>query len=672
VQCFFHDGAGFDGAPAAPPAFPLFNRAASLAHDREPLVRAATRALLLRVYAIDDAAVQAYVASEDGGGMAVAALASAVADGASALRARLGRDDAAGGGGAALENTARELEDGLAFACDVLHTRVGRGSGNGGGVGGDRAAADDSSAGRPPAVARLLSDALWTDAFVPAVLEPLAALAAGAGDLASATGSPPPPPHPTVALGARAALHVAQLALHAAPDPDIAGALAEALLLGRARPARAARARTGRRAPSPPRPSTPPAAIETLAAAGLLAALRSPDAGLASAAALTVAAAAAAGREADAALAGAGLLPPARKRQADLLGELTDGGGAAAPAWGAELAAALGRRALSPPAARAVGAVLVATCADGAPDAAVAAGVATFAASARISLAEAVGGPWADALPCLAAAEWPACRAVVTTPPRHLPTPLAVAAWRTPASDADAERAARASSDRPPAAAAPPSAPAALAAARAVQAAVLATQLEATLAGRGVAAEAPAGVAGAAPPAPPPDGAPARLAPSIAVPCTVAFARGQERRVLLALAGAPPAAVLADARAATPGAPPPRSAPILSSAPLLGAAASPDARHPRWLHVAVRPPAAGLARAVAAGGGGRALAAALVDGHWVLAFDDGESAAAAAAALAAAGEGARAAVAAGLQGLGVVEVGSAAAAAVANMTLFSP
>jgi len=505
VQCFFHDGAGFDGAPAAPPAFPLFNRAASLAHDREPLVRAATRALLLRVYAIDDAAVQAYVASEDGGGMAVAALASAVADGASALRARLGRDDAAGGGGAALENTARELEDGLAFACDVLHTRVGRGSGNGGGVGGDRAAADDSSAGRPPAVARLLSDALWTDAFVPAVLEPLAALAAGAGDLASATGSPPPPPHPTVALGARAALHVAQLALHAAPDPDIAGALAEALLLGRARPARAARARTGRRAPSPPRPSTPPAAIETLAAAGLLAALRSPDAGLASAAALTVAAAAAAGREADAALAGAGLLPPARKRQADLLGELTDGGGAAAPAWGAELAAALGRRALSPPAARAVGAVLVATCADGAPDAAVAAGVATFAASARISLAEAVGGPWADALPCLAAAEWPACRAVVTTPPRHLPTPLAVAAWRTPASDADAERAARASSDRPPAAAAPPSAPAALAAARAVQAAVLATQLEATLAGRGVAAEAPAGVAGAAAgPRPPP------------------------------------------------------------------------------------------------------------------------------------------------------------------------
>lgn len=564
MQCFFHDGAGFDGAPAAPPAFPLFNRAASLAHDREPLVRAATRALLLRVYAIDDAAVQAYVASEDGGGMAVAALASAVADGASALRARLGRDDAAGGGGAALENTARELEDGLAFACDVLHTQVGRGSGNGGGVGGNRAAANDSSAGRPPAVARLLADALWTDAFVPAVLEPLAALAAGAGDPASATGSPPPPPHPTVALGARAALHVAQLALHAAPDPDIAGALAEALLLGRARPARAARVRTRRRAPSPPRPSTPPAAIETLAAAGLLAALRSPDAGLASAAALAVAAAAAAGREADAALAGAGLLPPARKRQADLLGELTDGGGAAAPAWGAELAAALGRRTLSPPAARAVGAVLVATCADGALDAAVAAGVATFAASARLSLAEAVGGPWADALPCLAAAEWPACRAVVTTPPRHLPTPLAVAAWRTPASDADAERAARASPDRPPAAAAP------LRARRPGRRARGAGGRAGDPAG-GHAGGAGRGGRGAGgrrrrrAARPPPDGAPARLAPSIAVPCTVAFARGQERRVLLALAGAPPAAVLADARDATPGAPPP--APPLSSRP---------------------------------------------------------------------------------------------------------
>ena len=95
VQCFYHDGAGFpscsgssgSGAAAAPalpapsssgarsgagqgqrpereheaPSFPLLDAARSLLSHREPLVRAAARALTLQIYSIPDEGVQAFV-----------------------------------------------------------------------------------------------------------------------------------------------------------------------------------------------------------------------------------------------------------------------------------------------------------------------------------------------------------------------------------------------------------------------------------------------------------------------------------------------------------------------------------------------------------------------------------------------------------------------------------
>lgn len=55
---------------------------------------------------------------------------------------------------------------------------------------------------------------------------------------------------------------------------------------------------------------------------------------------------------------------------------------------------------------------------------------------------------------------------------------------------------------------------------------------------------------------------------------------------------ASPSIVLAEAG------PRPGGGKVLSVAPLLGAAASVDASHPRWLHVHVRPPARGLLKTV--------------------------------------------------------------------------
>ena len=108
---------------------------------------------------------------------------------------------------------------------------------------------------------------------------------------------------------------------------------------------------------------------------------------------------------------------------------------------------------------------------------------------------------------------------------------------------------------------------------------------------------------------------------------------------------ATPGAPLLDTLSLTQPPPPSSLLTVLSAAPLLGAAASPDPRQPAWLHVEVRPPARGLLRAAKAGGSratGGGLAAALVDGKWVLAFPDGAAAAAAGAALGSAEEEARA------------------------------
>ncbi|KAH7616713.1 hypothetical protein Ndes2526B_g08810 [Nannochloris sp. 'desiccata'] len=70
---------------------------------------------------------------------------------------------------------------------------------------------------------------------------------------------------------------------------------------------------------------------------------------------------------------------------------------------------------------------------------------------------------------------------------------------------------------------------------------------------------------------------------------------------------------------------------ILSVAPLLAAAPAVDPDHPQWLHVHVRPQRSALLRLLGTGGGlsGAELAAMdeqLAEGHWVLAFPDGEAA----------------------------------------------
>ena len=103
--------------------------------------------------------------------------------------------------------------------------------------------------------------------------------------------------------------------------------------------------------------------------------------------------------------------------------------------------------------------------------------------------------------------------------------------------------------------------------------------------------------------------------------------------------------------------------PVLSAAPLLGAAAAPDPRQPAWLHMEVRPPSRGLLRAARAGGPrptGAGLASALVDGHWVLAFPDAAAAASAAEGLARAAEEARVGLRAALAGLAVEGGGGSA------------
>ena len=89
-----------------------------------------------------------------------------------------------------------------------------------------------------------------------------------------------------------------------------------------------------------------------------------------------------------------------------------------------------------------------------------------------------------------------------------------------------------------------------------------------------------------------------------------------------------PVAVLAD-----PSPSKPNAGVVLSVAPLLGADPVPDAKVSKWLHVHVRPSVRGLLRVLRSAshkkGGFLAAMRQLADGHWVLAFPDGEKAAAA-------------------------------------------
>jgi hypothetical protein len=129
------------------------------------------------------------------------------------------------------------------------------------------------------------------------------------------------------------------------------------------------------------------------------------------------------------------------------------------------------------------------------------------------------------------------------------------------------------------------------------------------------------------------------------LPCAVAFARGQERHVMLRVEGLPPhllagaapdggllrrlgpaaAAALAAAApaAAVVDASPSGAGVVLSAAPLMGAAPSVDAATPRWLHVEVRPQLSALLRVLGGAAAGAELSALgrhLASGHWVLSF----------------------------------------------------
>ncbi|KAL0053901.1 hypothetical protein WJX82_000859 [Trebouxia sp. C0006] len=124
------------------------------------------------------------------------------------------------------------------------------------------------------------------------------------------------------------------------------------------------------------------------------------------------------------------------------------------------------------------------------------------------------------------------------------------------------------------------------------------------------------------------------------VTCSVAFAKGQERRVFFAVQGLPQAdralqgaaaqAALATAAATTvasvvladPGQQS-NTGVVLSLAPLLGANPEVDRSHPRWLHVHVRPHVRGLLKLLKGSSHGTVLmniGRQLVDGHWVLSF----------------------------------------------------
>ena len=93
------------------------------------------------------------------------------------------------------------------------------------------------------------------------------------------------------------------------------------------------------------------------------------------------------------------------------------------------------------------------------------------------------------------------------------------------------------------------------------------------------------------------------------------------------IAASSPVVLLADAGSR------PDTGLVLSTAPLMGASAAIDPGHPKWLHIAVRPPLRGLLKVVQASHPGNVLLNLhkhLISGHWTLAFPDADRAASAA------------------------------------------
>ena len=108
------------------------------------------------------------------------------------------------------------------------------------------------------------------------------------------------------------------------------------------------------------------------------------------------------------------------------------------------------------------------------------------------------------------------------------------------------------------------------------------------------------------------------LSNSVTIRCTVAFAKGQERSVYFTVYGLPPtepspltSSKAGDSRLwidvakyvpvvilAAPSQTHVNAGTVLSVAPLLGTDPAVDGRHPRWLHLHVRPPVRRFVRAI--------------------------------------------------------------------------
>jgi hypothetical protein len=710
---FFREGGGgaAGGAGGGAAAFPLFTEAAKLCCHADGMVRAAARALTLNVFAVPLPPLRHFLATDPAATRLYGDLGAHAAGRCAALGALLaGWAPGDAGGVHAVEAALAEVEDLLAYCNDVLAARVaplaalllralwarvvgpalleplarlgeGRPGSGGGGKGGGGAAGGALCAlcvterllhaVTEPAVLALLAAALLGGPAAGAAaalaagplgggVEPeffleaarCAPAAARAGFLAALRGG-------NGALAAAAARVVAAL-LGSAALPE--AALEAAGLLPRRRRRAAAPEEDASDAVAAAAPTPMEALEEVLEVRSHPLGSPSPSPGTTPpASARGAGIEAAAGHYSPAAdawpppSAGGALAAPTPdgdRRFAELVDALLALLRAkAAPPLALETAAWALRRLLAPAGG---GAAPLAPSQRAALEGAVAARRAAFAAL--------VPGAWSDALLPLGGRAWARARpAVLRTGAGSLHAAAATWAqagllrdlvWQLggPAASPGAEAAAAAANARL-------GGELALARAGALAAALQARE---ALLGGGVAPGPPAR-------APAPAALAAREAADGAViplcgggrPCAVAFAHGEERRVLLALAGAPPAGAPPEAPAAlvldlVAGGPGTAGAVVLSAAPLAGAAPLVDREQPRWLHVDVRPPASTLLRLVAAAPpGGEALALrgaarALATGHWVLAFPSEDEAREAGAAVRAAAAAARAAAEAAL------------------------
>uniref|UniRef100_A0A7N0U4F9 FPL domain-containing protein n=1 Tax=Kalanchoe fedtschenkoi TaxID=63787 RepID=A0A7N0U4F9_KALFE len=107
-----------------------------------------------------------------------------------------------------------------------------------------------------------------------------------------------------------------------------------------------------------------------------------------------------------------------------------------------------------------------------------------------------------------------------------------------------------------------------------------------------------------------------------AVPCRIAFERGKERRFhfLAVCMGTSGWVVLAEELPLQN-----QSGVVRVAAPLAGSNPRIDEKHPRWLHLRIRPSTLPFMAPPKLGTYGKAKAKALVDGRWTLAFRDEES-----------------------------------------------